>query len=198
MTSRSRTHVPSRSVGSGASHSWSTCAPASERPSATLLVREQVADRVDVVVGDVRAEAGRRGPRRPRARTSRRAGRTPRSRARSLTRRPCSSGKRCRLRDLERLPARLHRRLLEVGRGQRPPRRDRGTRRCAPRGSTFMQLAEHRAGVEAVRVGHRELHRERPRRDLRPHVARRRARPCLVQPDRLEVLAARAPRTAGR
>ena len=35
MTPRSRTHVPSRSVGSGASHSWSTCAPASESPSAT-------------------------------------------------------------------------------------------------------------------------------------------------------------------
>ena len=61
----------------------------------------------------------------------------------------------------------------------------------------LQQLAEHLAGVEAVRVGQRELHGERARRDLRPD---RRAvgDALLVQRERLEVLAARAARTAGR
>ena len=59
-----------------------------------VLVGEQMRDRVDLVVGDVRTEAGVEVLRRAPARTSRRAGCVPRSRARSLTRRPCSSGKR--------------------------------------------------------------------------------------------------------
>ena len=46
-------------MGSGASHSWSTCAPVSESPSVDAFVVEQLADRFGVVVGDVRAKAGR-------------------------------------------------------------------------------------------------------------------------------------------
>ena len=92
-------------------------------PERHVVVGEQVAHRVDVVVGDVGPKARREVLGDAPARTSRRAGRSRARVARSLTRRPCSSGNRCRLGDLERLPARLHRRLLQVGRRPGPPLR---------------------------------------------------------------------------
>ena len=132
---RSRTQVPSRSVGSGASHSWSTCAPASESPSATCSCVSRSAHRVDVVVGDVRAEARRRGPRRPRSRTSRRAGRRRARAARSITRRPSSSGNRA---DSETSKVSQRGFIGECSRSAaaaRPPRRIAVRRECAPPGS---------------------------------------------------------------
>ena len=154
-----------------------------------VVVREQVGDGVDVVVGDVRAEARARDPRRRPTRTSRRAGRTPRSSARSLTRRPSSSGNRS---DSETSKV-SHRGFIgDSSRSAAARARHSGSRYAASAhvAIALHQLAEHRAGVEAVRVGHRELHRERPRRDLRPHLRAPRER-LLVQRKRFEVLAAR-------
>ncbi len=94
-----------------------------------------------------------------------------------------------RLGDLERLPARLHRRLLEVGRGVRAPLRI-AIRGEAHRAAHLHQLAEDLAGVQAVSVGHRELHGERPGRHLRPHVRAPR-QTFLVQAERFEMLARR-------
>ncbi len=153
-----------------------------------VVVGEQMRDRVDVVVGDVRAEAsteilvdGQLAQHVERAAPA--LGREIADAA------PDQFGKPIGLGHLEGLPPRLHRRLLEVGGRPRPPLRIavRGDARIT---ITLQQFAEHPAGVEAVRVGHRELHRERPRRDLRPYLCTARER-RFVQSERFEVLSAR-------
>ena len=94
-------------MGSGASHSWPTCAPASDRPSVTLLVGEQRAPRSSTSsLARTHRDAQRRGrARRRRGRASRRAGRAPLGRDVGD---PAADqlGVRRRLRDLVRLPAR--------------------------------------------------------------------------------------------
>ena len=184
-------------MGSGASHSWSTCAPASERPSATCswvsrwatastsslamyarkrVVRSSATASSHITSSGLDAALARRG---------------------RSTRRPCSSGKRC---DSETSKVSQRGFIGEFSRSAAARARQAGSRYAAMRASRSRCISSPKTspGVEAVRVGQRELHGERPRRDLRPDLRRRAARPCLVQPDRFEVPAARAPRTAGR
>ena len=52
--SRSRTQLPRKSVACGASHSWPTWAPASDRPSVQCSSTQQRGDLVGVVVGEDR------------------------------------------------------------------------------------------------------------------------------------------------
>ena len=167
MTPRSRTHVPSRSVGSGASHSWSTCAPASERPSATwsCVSRWPTASTSSLAMYARKRVVEILGDRDLAHHVERAAA----ALAREVAHPPALQlGEALRLGDLERLPARLHRRLLEIGGRRAPATRDRGTRRGARRGSTFISSPNTVPVLRLYGVGHRELHRERPRRDLRP------------------------------
>ena len=188
MTPRSRTQVPSRSVGSGASHSCPTCAPASERPSATCSWVRRSLTASDVVVGDVDAEA----------------------RLEVLGERHLAD-------HVERAAAALTRELvhppaLQLGE-PRPTRRPRtspsaaasatcsrsaaararqsGSRYAAMRASRSWSMSSPNT-VPTFRLnglGHRELHRERPRRDLRPD---------LRAPGHAPPRAARAAGGAGR
>ncbi len=75
--------------------------------------------------------------------------------------------------DLEGLPPRLHLRQLEVSRSPGSPL-GVGVGRQALGSGSLEELAEDFADVEVVGVGHRELHGQRPRRDLGPHVRSRR------------------------
>ena len=117
-----------------------------------VLVREQVPDRLDVVVGDVGAKARREilGDRQLAHHVERAAA----ALARELAHPPALQLREpLRLGDLERLPARLHRRLLQVGRGARLA--TSGSRYAAMRASRSPCSSSPKtvAGVEAVRVG---------------------------------------------
>ncbi len=117
ITSRSRTQLPSRSVGRHASQSWLTCAPESARPSSTpsrprsqaiasgsLLASDRAEPGLEVLVErDVEHHVERRA-RRARSRARRRCGRRargarcsrrPRARPSSVGGTPCCSGRRC-------------------------------------------------------------------------------------------------------
>ncbi len=153
-----------------------------------VVVHEQPSDLVDVVVRDVRAETGREVFRH--RDLAHQVERTAAALACDLGHAPAFElGERCRLGDLERVPPGTHRRFLEVGCGLRSPRRIAVRRE--PHGSAHLhELAEDLAGVQAVRVGHRELHGEGSGSDLRPHV-RAVGQTLVVQAHGLEVAPAR-------
>ena len=111
MRSRSRTQLPRKSVAWGASHSWPTCAPASDRPSVQCSSTSSLRDLVGVVVDeharDPQREVGlverevehrverRRCPARPRRRAA--GGRAARGARGSRRSRTCpSAGRRSR------------------------------------------------------------------------------------------------------
>ena len=172
MTPRSRTQLPSRSVGSGASHSCPTCAPASERPSATCSWVSRSLTAVDVVVGDVDAESRLEILRERDARTSRRAGC---SRAHAPARPP--AGPPARGTDPTRRPRTSPSEAASAtcSRSAAARARQSGSRYAAMRASRSSSMSSPKT-LPTFRLnglGHRELHRERPRRDLRVRPAPR-------------------------
>ena len=172
MTSLSRTQLPSRSVAKQASHSWLTCAPESASPSSTVSCGRSARDRVGIVVGE-HADQNRVS----RSSSSERSSMTssgvpPHSAAMSATLRSTSSGCAALSATDERVEVERQHAAAALHLAPRAvaPRRDRGTRPCAPRSGVSIS-SWNAARMLNVNGSRRFIwNDERAARHLRPHL----------------------------